>query len=47
MNIWLLVYPEDKNGQKAYEVKLLLKLMLTTGQKVNTQLEYSSPSPVV
>ena len=38
---WLLVYPQYKNGQKAYEVRRMLKWMLTTGQRVNTQLEYT------
>ncbi len=44
---WLLVYQNYKNHAAAKDMKALVKWILTTGQKYNTELEYTQiPSAV-
>jgi phosphate transport system substrate-binding protein len=38
---WLLVYNKYDNAQKAAEIKKLVKWILSTGQNINTELEYT------
>jgi phosphate transport system substrate-binding protein len=38
---WLLVYKNNKDAKTATEIKKLVKWILTTGQNINGQLEYT------
>jgi phosphate transport system substrate-binding protein len=38
---WLLLYTQYQNAQKAAEIKKLVKWILSAGQNINSQLEYT------
>jgi phosphate transport system substrate-binding protein len=44
---WLLVKTDYGDAKKAAEIKKLVKWILTTGQSINNQLEYTRIPPVV
>ena len=44
---WLLLYNDYKDPAKAAQVKKLVNWILTTGQKFNTELEFTQVPPAV